>query len=106
MAVFDVQKDNFKVEVLDSDIPVVVDLWAPWCGPCKAIYPAVNDISEQYQGKVKVVKVNIDENPTIAADYKVMSIPTLLIFKGGQVEHQIVGLVSKDKILNKIEPLL
>ena len=102
----EVNQDTFENEVLKSDIPVLVDLWAPWCGPCRALTPTVDAIAAEYEGKLKVVKVNIDESPTIAANYSVMSIPTLLIFKGGNVEGQIVGLVGKDKIEAKFTNLI
>ena len=106
MALLEVTKDTFENEVLKSELPVLVDLWAPWCGPCRAITPLVEDIAGEYEGKLKVVKVNIDASPTVAADYSVMSIPTLLIFKGGNVEGQIIGLVGKDKIISKFQNLI
>lgn len=97
---------NFEELVLKSDIPVLVDLWAPWCGPCRQIGPTVEEIANEYAGKIKVVKVNIDDNPSVAANYKVMSIPTLLIFNKGEVEGQIIGLVGKNKILDKFANLI
>lgn len=97
---------NFDELVLNSDIPVLVDLWAPWCGPCRQIAQTIQDIAEEYTEKIKVVKVNIDDNPSIAANYKVMSIPTLLIFNKGDVEGQIIGLVSKNKIIDKFSNLI
>jgi len=106
MAINDVNLDNFEEEVLKSDIPVLIDLWAPWCGPCKAIEPAVSEIAEEYTGKLKVVKLNIDECPELATKYNVMSIPTLLIFKDGQVNEQVIGLVGKDKIESKFKHLI
>ncbi|MBN1326935.1 MAG: thioredoxin [Candidatus Cloacimonetes bacterium] len=106
MAAQEVKQENFKSEVLESEIPVLVDLWAPWCGPCKAITPTVEKIAEEYAGKIKVVKVNIDDNPGIANQYNVMSIPTLLIFNKGAIENQIIGLVPKDKIISKFQHLL
>lgn len=102
----EVSADTFEQEVLKSEIPVVVDLWAPWCGPCKALTPTLQSVAEDYDGKVKVVKLNIDDNPSIAAQYQVMSIPTLLFFKEGQVESQIIGLVGKDKIMGKLDAML
>ena len=106
MAVIDVNLDNFEEEVLKSDIPILVDLWAPWCGPCKAIGSTVSEIAEEYTGKLKVVKLNIDQSPSLATEYKIMSIPTLLIFKDGQVDGQIIGLVGKDKIESKFKHLI
>ena len=106
MAIIDVNLDNFEEEVLKSDIPVLVDLWAPWCGPCKAIGPTVSELAEEYTDKLKVVKLNIDQSPELATKYNVMSIPTLLIFKDGQVEEQIIGLVGKDKIESKFNHLI
>ena len=101
----EINEKNFEQEVLKSDIPVIADLWAPWCGPCKAIAPAVEAIGQEKAGEVKVVKINVDENPAIAAQYQVMSIPTLLFFKDGNVATQIIGLVGKDKILAKLESI-
>jgi len=102
----EVTADTFEQEVLKSDIPVVIDLWAPWCGPCKAIAPIVESIAADFEGRAKFVKLNIDESPSIAAQYQVMSIPTLLFFKDGKVESQVIGLVGKDKIAGKIEAML
>ena len=102
----EVSADTFEQEVLKSDIPVIIDLWAPWCGPCKALTPILESIAADYEGKVKVVKLNIDESPTIAAQYQVMSIPTVLFFKDGNVESQVIGLVGKDKIAHKIDAML
>lgn len=106
MSAVEVNQASFEAEVLQSDIPVLADLWAPWCGPCKAIGPTVEDIAREYEGRIKVVKINIDESPKIATDYGVMSIPTLLIFKQGRVEAQLIGLVSKSKIIEKFSGLL
>ena len=106
MAVIDVNLDNFEEEVLKSDIPVLVDLWAPWCGPCRPIGSTVSELAEEYAGKLKVAKLNIDQSPSLAAEYKVMAIPTLLIFKDGQVDGQIIGLVGKDKIESKFKHLI
>ena len=102
----EISVDTFEQEVLKSEIPVVIDLWAPWCGPCKALTPTLESVAADYEGKIKVVKLNIDENPSIAAQYQVMSIPTLLFFKDGNVESQVIGLVGKDKIVSKIEAML
>ncbi len=106
MAIIDVNLDNFEEEVLKSDIPVLVDLWAPWCGPCKAIGSTVSEIDEEYTSRLKVVKLNIDQSPELATKYNIMSIPTLLIFKDGQVAEQVIGLVGKDKIERKFKHLI
>jgi|SRR5437879_3852343 thioredoxin 1 len=95
---------NFKSEVLDSDKPVLVDFWAPWCGPCKMIAPTVEAVATDYAGKARVGKVNTDDNPQTATSYGISAIPTLLLFKGGQVVDKFVGVVNKDKLaasLNK-----
>jgi thioredoxin 1 len=88
-------QDNFKTEVLSSSEPVLVDFWAEWCGPCKMIAPVLDELASEYEGKVRIGKVNIDEHSSIAMEYGVRAIPTLLLFKGGEVVDQIVGARSK-----------
>jgi thioredoxin 1 len=88
-------ESNFKETVLSSAQPVLVDFWAEWCGPCKMIAPVLDELATEYGGKIKIAKVNIDENQNLAAQYRVTAIPTLLVFKGGQVMEQMVGAKSK-----------
>ncbi len=102
MSVLNVTGENFDQEVLKSDLPVLVDFWAEWCGPCKMISPVVDEIGEELQGKLKVVKVNVDDAQDLAGNYQIMSIPALLVFKGGEVVEQIVGAMGKDQLLEKI----
>jgi len=94
---------NFEQEVLKSDKPVVVDFWAVWCAPCRMVAPTVEAIAEEYLGRAKVGKLNVDENQAVTSRYNVRGIPTLLVFKNGQVQEQIVGATSKDNIVKLIE---
>ncbi len=94
---------TFDEEVLKSDKPVLVDFWAPWCGPCKAIGPVVEELAAAYRDRVKVAKINIDENPKTATVYGVMSIPTLVLFKGGSIMEKLVGLVPKNRLEDLIK---
>ncbi len=101
-----VTDSNFEGEVLKSPTPVLVDFWAPWCGPCKAIAPVLDELADDYAGKLKVVKVNVDENPDTPARYGVRGIPNLLIIKGGQVKDQIVGAVPKGHLVRAVDQAL
>ncbi len=101
--VVEFSSDNFQSEVLESDVPVLVDFWAPWCAPCRMIAPHVEQLAGEFGAKAKVGKVNIDEHPSVAQSYGVMSIPTLLVFKGGQPVQQIVGAVAKAQIQDMVE---
>jgi len=94
---------NFEEEVLKSDLPVLVDFWAPWCGPCAMVAPTVEEIAKEYEGKLKVCKLNVDEAPETSTKYGIMSIPTLAIFKDGERVDSIVGALPKEPIVEKIK---
>jgi thioredoxin 1 len=97
---------EFEEKVLKSDVPVLVDFWAPWCGPCKQIGPSIEQLAGEYAGKAKVYKVDVDQNPDLAQQYNVMSIPALLLFKGGKESGKIVGAAAKPKIAELIDRAL
>jgi thioredoxin 1 len=101
-----VTDSSFDQEVLHSDVPVLVDFWAPWCGPCRMVAPVVEEIAGQFEGQIKVVKVNTDENPQVATKYGIRSIPTLMIFKGGEKVNMVVGAVPKTTLVNTLEKYL
>ncbi len=105
-AIIEVSDSNFESEVVNSDVPVLVDFWAPWCGPCRAIAPMVEEISESYAGKIKVGKMNVDENQSTTMKFGIRSIPTLIMFKGGEAVDQIIGAVPKSEIEQVVEKSL
>ena len=99
----EITDSNFETEVLKSTVPVLIDFWAAWCGPCRALAPAVDAVADEYKGKVKVGKLDVDANGSTSAKFNIRGIPTLLLFKDGQVKEQLVGLVDKSKITDAIK---
>ena len=106
MSAVAITADNFDEQVLKADIPVIVDFWAEWCGPCKALAPVIDAIAEEYKEKIKVFKLDVQSEAALASKYGVSSIPTLLFFKGGEIADRIVGLRPKNDIVGRIDPLL
>jgi thioredoxin 1 len=98
--------DNFKAEVLTADLPVMVDFWAVWCGPCQMMAPVIDKLAKDYEGKIKIGKLNVEENPQTASQYGIMSIPAFKIFKDGQVVSEFVGAMGEDDLKAKIEEVL
>jgi len=104
--VLEVNEKNFQSEVMQSEIPVVVDFWAPWCGPCRMLAPVTERLADTYAGKIKFCKINVDENPNLAAQYGVMSIPTLIFFKKGEQKDSVLGTVPERFLKPKIDALI
>ncbi len=101
-----VSDDTFQSEVLQANTPVLIDFWAPWCGPCRAIGPVVEELAGEYDGRLKVVKMNVDDNPKTPAQFGVRGIPNLILFKGGEVKEQIVGAVPKAHLVKAIDRIV
>ena len=101
-----VDQNSFQKNVLDSQKPVLVDFWAPWCGPCRAVAPIIEELAKEYSGKAGFAKVNVDESPILASQYGVMSIPTILIFKGGKPEQNVIGYKSKNDLKKLLDTVL
>ena len=106
MAEVSFNESDWEEEVIKSDIPVMIDFWAPWCMPCKIVSPMVKEFSNEYEGKIKVGKLNVDENPSIAGKYRIMGIPTVLFFKNGNIVDQVVGAVPKKILEEKVKNIL
>ncbi|HNU86363.1 MAG TPA: thioredoxin [Syntrophales bacterium] len=104
--VIHVSETTFDAEVLKSSQPALVDFWAPWCGPCRAIAPVLDELAEEYKGKVRVAKINVDENRKLAGDHGIQSIPTMLLFKDGKVVDKVIGLVPKDRLKALMDKVL
>jgi thioredoxin 1 len=104
--VAEVTDNNFQAEVIESEIPVLVDFWAPWCGPCRMVAPVVEEIAEERAGALKVVKLNTDENQQTAVAFNIMSIPTLILFRNGQAAKTVIGAYPKRKLEAELEPAL
>ncbi len=104
MAPIEITDSNFQQEVLNSDKPVLLDFWAVWCGPCKSIAPVVEEIAREYDGKLKVGKVDVDTNPEVSMKFGIRNIPALMVFKGGRVVEQVIGAVHKRNLLDKVTP--
>jgi thioredoxin 1 len=101
-----VDQNNFQKSVIDSSKPVLVDFWAPWCGPCRAVAPIVDELAKEYDGKAGFAKVNVDESPILASQYGVMSIPTIIIFKGGKPAEQVIGYKPKNDLKKLLDTVL
>jgi len=97
---------NFEAEVINSELPVLIDFWAPWCGPCHMVSPIVEELGNDYAGKLKVCKINVDEAPGVSRQYSIRAIPTLMVFKAGEIVDQQVGVVPKEVLVTKITPYL
>ncbi len=104
--ILNVTDSDFEDEIIKAELPVLVDFWAVWCGPCRMVAPLVEQIAQEYAGQLKVAKLNVDENQSVPAKYGIMSIPTLLLFKGGDLKETMVGALPKAKIVDKITPYL
>jgi thioredoxin 1 len=97
---------DFEQEVIKADLPVLVDFWAPWCGPCQMVAPLLEELAQEFSGRVKIVKMNVDENPKTPPLYSIRAIPTLILFKAGAMETQITGVVPKDKLKSTLEKVV
>lgn len=103
MALITLTKENFAAEALQSSVPVLVDFWAPWCGPCRAVGPIIDELAEEYEGRVIIAKMNVDENPTTPTKFGIRAIPTMILFKGGEAVEQVTGAVTKASIKEMLD---
>jgi len=104
--VYEFTDNNYESEVVNSKIPVVIDFWATWCSPCKAMLPIIDEVAKEFEGRAKIGKLNVDDNPGVAQNSSVMNIPTLIFFKGGKEVNRLVGINPKEKIAKELEKLL
>jgi thioredoxin 1 len=104
--ILEIGDDNFEAEVLRAALPVLIDFWAPWCGPCRSIAPIIEELAGDYDGRLKVVKLNVDDHPLTPSRYGVRGIPNLILFRDGAVRQQIIGAVAKEKLVNAVEQVL
>lgn len=104
--VINVSQEDFEAEVLTAPVPVVVDFWAAWCGPCRMMAPVLEQVADEYQGRIKFVKLNVDENQELATQYGIMSIPTLVVFRDGEEIGRLVGYMPKEKLIESLNALL
>lgn len=102
----EISDSTFESEVLKSEVPVMVDFWAPWCGPCKMVAPILEEIASEYDGKLKITKMDVDQNPEVARQFKIMSIPSLLIFKEGKLVDQVVGALPKAQLVDHVTKII
>jgi thioredoxin 1 len=105
-SIAEVSDDTFEADVLQSSLPVLIDFWAPWCGPCRTVGPMLEEIAGEYPDRIKILKLNVDDNQKTAADYEVLSIPTLMLFESGEAKKRLIGALPKKKLLQEIDPWL